>query len=101
MHHSGYYLVSLIFGNTIPTSFNILVKLFLHLYTGIQMPEYSASEVAVLDVWRELASHKRSITHHLWFPRLRHPVSYSRVCMHVTCVYSTFVSLLVGCVGLG
>ena len=30
MHHSGYYLVSLIFGTTIPTSFNILVKCFLH-----------------------------------------------------------------------
>ena len=30
MHHSGYYLVSFIFGTTIPTSFNILVKCFLH-----------------------------------------------------------------------
>ena len=30
MHHSGYYLVPLIFGTTIPTSFNILVKCFLH-----------------------------------------------------------------------
>ena len=31
MHHSGYYnLVSLIFGTTIPTSFNILIKCFLH-----------------------------------------------------------------------
>ena len=28
MHNSGYYLVSLIFGTTIPTSFNILVKCF-------------------------------------------------------------------------
>ena len=31
MHHSGYYnLVSFIFGTTIPTSFNILMKCFLH-----------------------------------------------------------------------
>ena len=30
MHHSGYYLVSLIFGTTIPTSFNILVKCFFY-----------------------------------------------------------------------
>ena len=28
LHHSGHYLVSLIFGTTIPTSFNILVKCF-------------------------------------------------------------------------
>ena len=33
MHHSGYYLVPLIFGTTIPTSLNILVKCFLHLDT--------------------------------------------------------------------
>ena len=33
MHHSGHYLVSLIFGTTIPTSFNILVKCFFTLYT--------------------------------------------------------------------
>ena len=33
MHQSGYYnLVSFIFGTTIPTSFNILMKCFLHLY---------------------------------------------------------------------
>ena len=32
MHHSGYYnLVSFIFGTTIPTSSNILMKCFLHL----------------------------------------------------------------------
>ena len=31
VHHSGYYsLVSLVFGTTIPTSFNILMKCFLH-----------------------------------------------------------------------
>ena len=31
MHHLGYYnLVSLFFGTTIPTSFNILMKCFLH-----------------------------------------------------------------------
>ena len=31
MHHSGYYnLVSFIFGTTIPISFNILMKCFLH-----------------------------------------------------------------------
>ena len=31
VHHSGYYsLVSLVFGTTIPTSFNILMKYFLH-----------------------------------------------------------------------
>ena len=33
MNHSGYYnLVSFIFGTTIPTSFNILMKCFLHLF---------------------------------------------------------------------
>ena len=33
VHHSGYYsLVSLVFGTTIPTSFNILMKCFLHLF---------------------------------------------------------------------
>ena len=33
VHHLGYYnLVSLIFGTTIPTSFNILMKCFLHLF---------------------------------------------------------------------
>ena len=36
MHHSDYYFVSLIFGTTIPTSFNILVKCFLHLYIRVQ-----------------------------------------------------------------
>ena len=34
MHHLGYYnLVTLIFGTTISTSFNILMKCFLHLFT--------------------------------------------------------------------
>ena len=32
MYHLGYFLVSLIFGTTIPTSFNILMKCFLHLF---------------------------------------------------------------------
>ena len=32
MHHSGCYLVSLIYGTTISTSFNILVKCFFTLY---------------------------------------------------------------------
>ena len=39
-----------------------------------------------LDVWGELASHKRSLTHHPWFSRPGHPVSYSLVYMCVTCV---------------
>ena len=39
MHHSGYYnLVSLIFGTTIPTSFNILMKCFLHVDTYTPQP---------------------------------------------------------------
>ena len=41
-----------------------------------------------LDVWGELASHKRSLTHHPWFSRPEHPVSYSLAYIHVcvTCV---------------
>ena len=39
-----------------------------------------------LDVWGELASHKRTLTHHPWFSRLGHLVSYSCVCMCVACV---------------
>ena len=36
MHHSGYYnRVSFIFGTTIPTSFIILMKCFLHLYNSV------------------------------------------------------------------
>ena len=34
----------------------------------------------------ELASHKRSLTQHLWFSRPGHPVSYSLACMCVACV---------------
>ena len=38
MHYSGYYnLVSLIFGTTIPTSFNILVKCFYTCYNSNTM----------------------------------------------------------------
>ena len=40
MHHSGYYLIPLIFGTTIPTSFNILVKCFFYtLHYQVNTPE--------------------------------------------------------------
>ena len=39
-----------------------------------------------LDVWGELASHKRSLTPHPWFSRLGLPLSYSQVCMCATYV---------------
>ena len=70
MHHSGYYnLVSLLFGTTIPRSFNILVKFFTLVYLSCNIASQGICRISILLTYivcsSEFTLPQRSITIHV------------------------------------